>query len=352
MPLSPPAAAQMGAAKPEAMDAGSNLAALARLEQLQQGSRQQQEQRLQQPLRALQPLQPAAQPAASLPHPSRPALQPAASLPQSLQPALQPAGSLPQQMQPAVQPTASPPKPVAPLPQQAQQAGVPLAPTPPEPPVDSLSLADLRQAFFDQPSELPALRARLAELEDLRKQCMFPDGGALWDGLLARLRRYLLLLEREAAEQAPAAESGSAAAPFAARCDLCGRQQAPGTPLHLRRMQLMGVRQHLAVCAACAEARRGTLIPLTPTWQLDPVGGAATAAALFLLTCCCLWVLCKGRVCCTMQRSVAAGYCELGRSCMTRWSMCARFRYSARGVGPLHSAPLPFTAPHRSPGAL
>ncbi|KAL4430143.1 hypothetical protein ABPG77_004925 [Micractinium sp. CCAP 211/92] len=275
MPLSPPAAAQMGAAKPGAMDAGSNLAALARLEQLQQGSRQQQEQRLQQPLRALQPLQPAAQPAASLPHPSRPALQPAASLPQSLQPALQPAGSLPQQMQPAVQPTASPPKPVAPLPQQAQQAGVPLAPTPPEPPVDSLSLADLRQAFFDQPSELPALRARLAELEDLRKQCMFPDGGALWDGLLARLRRYLLLLEREAAEQAPAAESGSAAAPFAPRCDLCGRQQAPGTPLHLRRMQLMGVRQHLAVCAACAEARRGTLIPLTPTWQLDPVAWGA-----------------------------------------------------------------------------
>ncbi len=305
----------MGAAKPEATDAGSDLAALARLEQLQQGSRQQQEQRLQQPLRALQPLQPAAQPATSLPHPSQPALQPAASLPQ--------------QMQPAVQPTASPPQPVAPLPQQAQQAGVPLAPTPLEPPVDSLSLADLRQAFFDQPSELPALRARLAELEDLRKQCMFPDGGALWDGLLARLRRYLLLLEQEAAEQAPAAGGGAAAAPFSPRCDLCGRQQAAGAPLHLRRMQLMGVRQHLAVCAACAEARRGTLIPLTPTWQLDPVGGSASAAALFMLSCCCLWVLCKGRVCCTMQRSVAAGCCELG----SRAWPAGAFRCWARGVG-------------------
>lgn len=221
--------APAAAAKPEPMDVDSSLAALV---ELQQATRQQQKQQASQPLPPRQPAL-AAQP-----------------LPQTV-----------------VQPAATP-HPPADRQQQGQQAARSSPPAAPEPPVESLSLADLRQAFFDQPVELPALHARLAELEELRKQCVFPDGGALWDGLLARLRRYLALLEGSA--QAGAAEQQA----FAPRCDLCGRQQAPGAAPPLRRMQLMGARQHLAVCGACAEARRGTLIPLTPTWQLDPVGRA------------------------------------------------------------------------------
>lgn len=264
------------------MDVESNLAALAQLQRVQQAAKQQQGQGLQQEQQIKQP----------------PAAAPPLQQVQQMQPPLraqQPAPAVPQPAAALPQPAAALPQPTAALLQQAQQAGAPAGPASPEPPVDSLGLQDLRQAFFDQPSELPALRARLAELEDLRKQCVFPDGGALWDGLLARLRRYLLLLEREeqaaaaaaAEQQAGAAEGGAppaappARAPFAPRCDLCGRaQQAAGPPSQLRRMQLMGARRHLAVCGACAEARRGTLIPLTPTWQLDPVGAAACSSRM------------------------------------------------------------------------
>ncbi|KAL4434169.1 hypothetical protein ABPG75_000610 [Micractinium tetrahymenae] len=264
----------------------------------------------------LQPLQPQLPQHLPAQPPQQAAPQPMAALPQRAQAQLpQPMAALPQQalqhlpsqppqeaqqhpppqppQQAAPQPMAAPPQqaqaqlpqPMAALPQQAPQHPAPQPAAGPEPPVESLSLDDLRQAFFDQPAELSALRARLAELEELRKQCVFPDGGALWDGLLARLRRYLHLLEQEGqqvqqADGQPQKEAGAAQAapkrePFVPRCDLCGRQQAPGAAPPLRRMQLMGARQHLAVCGACADARRGTLIPLTPTWQLDPVAWGA-----------------------------------------------------------------------------
>lgn len=129
-------------------------------------------------------------------------------------------------------------------------------------------LEALQQAFFDQPTQLPALKARLAELEELRQARVFTDGGALWDRQLSRLRRYVRLLQ--AVQQEP--HTAAAVPAFVPRCDLCRLQAgAAGGGAPLRRMQLMGQRDHLAVCSACSEAGKGSLIPLTPLWELDQV---------------------------------------------------------------------------------
>ena len=129
---------------------------------------------------------------------------------------------------------------------------------------------------------------------------MFSDGGALWDQLLGRMRRYLRLLSQLAAQQRAAATAAAAEVgegvkqeagtggdpppslpPFTPRCDMCGGAAARQS---LRRMQAMGGRGHLAVCGACAEQRRGSLIPLTPAWQLDTVRR---------VPCCCCWRCCR-----------------------------------------------------------
>jgi hypothetical protein len=212
---------------------------------------------------------------------------------------------------PAARPPQAPPSAAAPSPparQQPQQLGLPA----------------LRQLFFDQPTEPAALRARLSELEALRRTRVFPDSGALWDQLLAHLRRYLQLLERRQAEGgAPAAEASGQLT-----CDMCAKRVDAG---QLRRMQVsadsppchhpragsragmpsltcmppctrrrlaarrpaargpsnpltplapaqllcclppqgMGRPAHMAVCSACSLAQLGRLMPLTPTWLPD-----------------------------------------------------------------------------------
>ncbi|EFN57579.1 hypothetical protein CHLNCDRAFT_143250 [Chlorella variabilis] len=146
-----------------------------------------------------------------------------------------------------------------------------------------LDLPALRQMFFDQPTSPPDLRRRLAELEELRRCRVFTDNGALWDLMLGPLRRYLLLLERQAAaaadtghQQQQAAESGASAVSLA--CDMCRGPPPPGT--QLRRMQLIGRPEHMAVCGACAERQHGLLVPLTPTWEIDANAWQAIQQAL------------------------------------------------------------------------
>jgi hypothetical protein len=138
----------------------------------------------------------------------------------------------------------------------------------------------LRQLFFDQPAQLPALRENHAALVRLRQSQTYVDGGRLWDELLGHLQQYVQLLEDQQGEQqqqqqegqqphGAAATAAAAQEPFVAMCDLCSQPPHAGT--QLRRMQQMGGQAHLAVCGVCAEQRPGQLLPLTPLWQLDEV---------------------------------------------------------------------------------
>lgn len=148
-----------------------------------------------------------------------------------------------------------------------------------------LSLSQLRQLFFDQPRDLAGLRQRCAALQQTRATLPFADGGALWDELLGNLRRYIGLLEQREAQQAAAAAAAGeppAAAPAAEPqfVPTCGMCQQPGSEANpLQRMQPMGTRQHVAVCADCRRQRLGLLIPLTPMWQLDEAAWVAIRQA-------------------------------------------------------------------------
>ena len=124
-------------------------------------------------------------------------------------------------------------------------------------PQRELSLPELRQLFFDQPAEVPALRQRWHELDQLRGRMKFADGGALWGGLLAHMQRYIALLEAQQAQQAAVKQeqgqpgaaapeqaaaggeaAGAAEEPFVPRCSLCGKTAAEGGAL--QRMQVRG----------------------------------------------------------------------------------------------------------------
>lgn len=110
-----------------------------------------------------------------------------------------------------------------------------------------LTLAQLRQLFFDQPCQLPELQQRYAELWQLRASLLLVNAQKLWDQLLLHMHRYIRLLEeqqQEAASQQEQIEEGGQGAPakqaaaeaFVPTCGLCMQPRADGA--ELRRMQV------------------------------------------------------------------------------------------------------------------
>lgn len=100
--------------------------------------------------------------------------------------------------------------------------------------------------------------------------------------MLVAMQQYIGLLEERQRAAATAQQAGQpppqeppAPPP---RCNLCGR--AAGEGAALQRMQLVGQRQHVAVCGACSVARLGSLIPLTPLWQMDEASRAVVLEGL------------------------------------------------------------------------
>lgn len=175
-------------------------------------------------------------PAAMPRTPARPSLEtPPPAAPPAAAPAQLGAPGMPlpaRTAAPGTAPTALPPKAVssAAAPR-AAVAGAAVAAAPLlQQQLPQLDLPALRQLFFDQPTEPFALRARLVELQGLRRTRHFPDGGRLWDQQLARLLRYLQLLEQQQAEGATLAAEG-----MTTRCDLCAKQVDAS---QLRRMQV------------------------------------------------------------------------------------------------------------------